>query len=119
MNLQTVTAPTKVATSSLSGNSTVSGGGQESLSLGQATSTSTTPGQQNVPTSEQAILGNGASQQMKQYLGNYDLQGIPDFPTLDLSSDDYDVDNGQLFENSYQEHCLSVVKAISDLNFTR
>ena len=113
MNLQTVSASTKVTTTSLSGNSTVSGG-QDSLSIPN------TPGQQqNQPTSEQALLGNGASQQMKQYLGNYDLHVIPDFPKLEISSSVCDVDNGPLFENSYKEHCLSVVKAICDLNFTR
>ena len=113
MNLQTVTASTKVV-STMSGNSTGNvSGAQDNLSLGNQTNNA----------DQQALLGsNGAaaSQQMKQYLGNSDLQVIPDFPKLDMTDNcTMDVDNGQLFESSYKEHCLAVVKAVSDLNFTK
>ena len=117
MNFQTVTAKVSSTASSLSGNSAsnVSGaGGQDNLSLGGQTT-------QTNNADQQALLGNGASQQMKQYLGNYDLQVVPDFPTLEMSDKSVciDVENGLLFESSYKDHCLSVVKAISDLNFTK
>ena len=65
------------------------------------------------------IFGGTAGAQMKQYLGNFDPDFIPDFPKFEVSNGNQDSDNMVLFESMYKEHCLCVVKAVGDLNFAQ
>lgn len=70
---------------------------------------------------QQASSGLGA--QMKQYLGKCDPSHIPKFPNLDLSlpevPEECDPNSGPGFEENYKQHCLDIVQAVSELNFSR
>ena len=73
-----------------------------------------------------AVAGTGNSQ-LKQYINNFDPKCISDFPCLpDLSilvmpghHDHDDFNCGPTFEACYKQHCLTVVTAIGELNFSR
>ena len=73
----------------------------------------------NLSLSQNELLGGTTGAQMKQYLGNFDADFIPDFPKFEVSNGNQDSDNVLLFESMYKEHCLSVVKAVGDLNFAQ
>ena len=72
------------------------------------------------------VAGTGNSQ-LKQYINNFDPKCISDFPCLpDLSilvmpgqHDHDDFNCGPTFEACYKQHCLTVVTAIGELNFSR
>ena len=104
MNLQTASktaSTTSIVTSSQVGSQDSSG---TNLSLGQ----------------NNELLATSGTAQMKQYLGNYDPECIPEFPKFQLSSDENrDLDNFVLFESRYKEHCLMVVNAVGELNFAQ
>ena len=57
---------------------------------------------------------------MKQYLGEWDSDAIPGFPSLEneLMEQNFS-SNGNDFEAVYQHHCCTLVQAISELNFNR
>ena len=63
---------------------------------------------------------------MKQYINSFDPKCITEFPCLpDLSLLDMpghesgDFNCGPTFELCYKQHCLAVVTAIGELNFSR
>ena len=117
-NKTSAATTTSISTSNVRGQDPTS-----ALTLGQNESTS--------------ILGSNS--QMKQYLGPFDSSFIPDFPKLEvtglkitsfldstfsiielyLGTTNFDMDNITLFEANYEEHCLEVVNAVSELNFAR
>jgi len=77
------------------------------------------------PAAGPIVAGTGNSQ-LKQYINNFDPKCISDFPCLpDLSilvmpgqHDHDDFNCGPTFEACYKQHCLTVVTAIGELNFS-
>ena len=57
---------------------------------------------------------------MKQYLGEWDLDNIPGFPSLEneIMQQNFS-SNWNDFEGVYLHHCCTLVQAISELNFAR
>ncbi len=62
--------------------------------------------------------------QLKQYLGkNGDAKSIPDFPKLELNTEDLpeecDENASKDFEECYKKHCIEILETVTELNLPR